>query len=118
MDNDGSVAIIYEPTLDQIFQGALSLEGEPNIFFPNLIAPGDFLELDTPIPFPSATQVQSIDGDHSQAPVANIWNAIARLGLTEFMLREDTRIGLFLYQPSENTDFSANWDWILMLYNQ
>lgn len=117
MDTDGSVVLIYEPTLDQVFQGALSLEGEANIFFPSFIEPGDFLELNTPVAFPSGTQVQSIDGDHSQAPIADIWSAISRLGLTEFLLNNDTQIGLFLYQPSEDPGFSENWDWILMLYN-
>ncbi|MCE7994396.1 MAG: hypothetical protein HEP71_20590 [Roseivirga sp.] len=117
MTTDGSLAIFYQPTLDQVFQASLSLEGEAEIFFPILIEPGDFLRLETPVTFPAGVEIQSIDGDHSQAPTALIWEAVANLGLTEFVLNEDTQIGLFLYQPSEDPAFSSNWDWILMLYN-
>ncbi len=117
MTNDGSIAIIYQPTLDQVFQGVLTQSGEPEIFYPAFIDASGFLRLNASVAFPSGTQIQSIDGDHSQAPVADIWGAIADLGLTEFILNDDTRIGLFLYQPNADPAFSANWDWILMLYN-
>lgn len=117
MTNDGSIAIIYQPTLDQVFQASLALNGESDIFFPTFIEAGNFLNLETSVPFPTGTQVQSVDGDHSQVPISSIWESIAQLGLTEFMVREDTQLGLFLYQPSEDAAFSANWDWILMLYN-
>lgn len=118
MSTDGSLGIIYQPTLDQIFQASLSLDGEAEIFFPAFIEPGDFLQLETPVAFPSGVDIQSVDGDHSQAPIASIWDAVGGLGLTEFVLNEDTQIGLFLYQPSEDPVFSSNWDWILMLYNR
>lgn len=117
MTNDGAIAITYEPTLDQVFRASLSLSGEPQIFFPAFVDASSFLVLDSPIAFPSGRQIQSIDGDHSQVPIAPIWDAVARLGLTEFILTEDTHLGLFLYQPSEDPAHSANWDWILMLYN-
>lgn len=117
MTIDGAIAITYEPTLDQVFRASLSLSGDPQIFFPNFIDASSFLVLDTPVALPSGSQIQSIDGDHSQVPIAPIWDAIARLGLTDFMLTEDTRLGLFLYQPSDDPAHSANWDWILMLYN-
>ncbi|GAB5523270.1 MAG: hypothetical protein Roseis2KO_11420 [Roseivirga sp.] len=117
MTNDGSIAIIYQPTLDQVFQGGLTQSGEPEIFYPAFIEASGFLRVNTPVAFPSGTQIQSVDGDHSQAPITEIWGAVADLGLTEFILNEGTRIGLFLYQPNADPAFSSNWDWILMLYN-
>lgn len=116
--DDGAVGITYEPTLDRIFLGTLSLDGDGEILFPTFIAPGSFLELEESVDFPANAEVQSIGGDHSQVDIAPIWHAIADLGLTDFVLTENTRIGLFLYQPSTDSQLADHWDWILMLYNQ
>jgi hypothetical protein len=116
--NDGAVGITYEPTLDRIFLGTLSLNGEGEILFPAFIAPGSFLEIEEPVEFPATVNVQSVGGDHSQVDIAPIWDAIAGLGLTDFVVTDDTRIGLFLYQPSTDSQQAAHWDWILILYNQ
>lgn len=116
-DSDGGIAIIYRPTLDILFNGSLTNSGTPNILFPTFIAPSEFLFNDQPVALPT-TPIQSIEGDHSQVNLAPIWAAVSNLALTEFALQENTRIGLYLYQPNPDPAFSANWDWMIILYNQ
>ena len=116
-DNDGRIAIIYEPTLDVLFNGALTNSGTANIFFPSFIAPNEFLTIEQPLPVPGIT-IQSIEGDHSQINFAPIWAAVSNLALTEFALEENTKIGLYLYQSNPDPAFSANWDWLILLFNQ
>ena len=116
-DSDGRIAIIYEPTLDVLFNGALTNSGTAEVFFPSFIAPGEFLTIEQPLPIPNIT-IQSIEGDHSQINFAPIWAAVSNLALTEFALNENTKIGLYLYQANPDPAFSANWDWMILLFNQ
>ena len=115
---DGSIVLTHAPSQDRIFQGALTTNGQADITFPFFIPAADFLVLDTPFSLPAGTNVQSINGNYSQAEFDAVWGAVSRLGLNDFILDETTLVGLFLYQPNTNSNTSGNWDWILLLYRQ
>lgn len=117
-DLDGAVLIVYTPSQEQLFHGALTNNGNADIFFPEFIEPETFAVLEEPIDFPTGRDIQFIDGDYSQTNFSSIWEAVANLGLTDFVFNETTVVALFLYQPGSNSATSDNWDWILMLYNQ
>lgn len=117
-DTDGAVAIIYESSSDILFNAVLTNLGNAAIVVPSFIDPANFLVAAQAVDLPAGIDIESIDGDHSQVDFAPIWAAISDLAITDFALEENTKIGLYLYQPSTDPAFSANWDWIVFLYNQ
>ena len=115
--DDGNLIIVYTPTRDNIFEGALTNNGNGNINFPGFIAPSQFATIEEDLPVPTGG-FQSIVGNYTQAQLEAIWPAISNLGLTQFAVDENAVAALYLYQPNADPAFSANWDWMIMLYNQ
>lgn len=118
VDTNGGIYIGFGPTLDPIFTAELNLDGDQEIFFPEFSDPANFFELDEQLPFPSGSNLQSIEGSYTQAEFQAVWDVINGFGLTEVVVSDNTKYALFLYQPNAAAQYSDNWDWILILHNQ
>ncbi len=113
-DLNGSVSLLLTSTGDQLFDGELSDEGTARIFAPNQrLAPSDFFQLETPIPFPTQLNLLDIEGPYS-TPFSTTWEAIDDINLIQIFLNEGGLMGRYLYQPSPN--ISSEWKWIIIQY--
>lgn len=110
---DGAISLLYDPTGDKIFEGALNVEGNAEINFPGVTRGEDFYQIDDNISRP--TTVQDIDGPYSEN-FSPIWGTIDNLGLTEIFINENPLVARFLYKPN-NTN-KQNWKWIILLLDQ
>ncbi len=113
-DLNGSVSLLLTSTGDQLFDGELSEEGTARIFAPNQrLAPSDFFQLETPIPFPTQINLLDIEGPYD-TPFNTTWEAIDNLNLIQIFLNEEGLMGRYLYQSSPNV--SSEWKWIIIQY--
>jgi len=113
-DKDGAISLIYDPTGEKIFEGALNPEGNASIDFPGFTIGDDFFEIDNPVSI-NTNDIQDIGEDYTE-PVGPIWDAVDELGLTEIFVNSNALLGRFLYKPNDLND--ENWKWIILLFDQ
>lgn len=113
-ENDGAVSLIYEPTGNKIFEGALSVNGNAQISFPSMIPATDFYVIGNTV----AIDLASIQDIGESYPESNgpIFAALDQLGLTEIFINNDALIGRFLYKPIDSN--TENWKWIILFFDQ
>lgn len=112
--NDGAISLIYEPTGDKIFEGALTLEGNARINYPGMAAADGFFEIENRVTI-NLSGVEDIGGPYDE-PFGPIWGAVDQLGLSEVFVNNNAMIGRFLYKPIESSNI--NWKWIILLFDQ
>lgn len=110
---DGAISLLYEPTGDKIFEGALTIEGNAQINHPGVTRGEDFYQIENTVNRPSA--VQDIEGPYDEN-FSLVWGTIDNLGLTEIFINEDALVGRFLYKP--NNSNKQNWKWVILLLDQ
>lgn len=115
MDLNGSVSLTLSSTNEQIFNGALSDEGDADIFTPAFVGPGSFFTLVDELPFPTTLDIEDIDGPYQES-FETTWEAIDKLNIVEVFRTEGALFGRYLYKPSE--DVGENWKWVIVMYNQ
>lgn len=114
-DLNGSVSLILSSTNEQIFNGALSDEGNADIFTPSILSPSSFFTLVDELPYPASLTVDDVDGPYQES-FETTWEAIDKLNIVDVFRGDGALFGRYLYKPSE--DVTENWKWLVIMYNQ
>lgn len=114
----GNITLYYQPSGEMIFDGGIIWMGTGQINYPENFRPPDEFELmETAIELPDASKFQIVfdNLDNQSIDYASIWNAISNLKIVDDYLKENKKIGLFLYTPSVGVGDPNEWDWFVIL---
>jgi len=117
----GNLSIYYQSTNSAglVFDGSVIWMGTGTRTYPSIMfGPGEFPLLSVPLDNIDSTEFQLVHYDNGgqQIYYDSIWDGINNLEIVDYCRSQNnTKMGLFLYQPSVGTGDPSDWDWYILM---
>lgn len=117
----GSISFYYKTTnaTSLVFDGSIIWDGLGSRTFPSTLANAiDFPTLGTPLSNIDSTEFHVVHYDLAPQKIYydSIWDGIKNLKITDYYRSgANTKMSLFLYQPSVGPGNPADWDWYIVM---
>lgn len=120
LDQTKRITLLYGSGKDTVFDGTQVTMGTGKRIYPNNMDNHIFyFEMDSHLERPDTTNFQVIYNDYNpvEIPYDSIWYNISNLQVVSDyrMRRPDSKIGLFLFRPSEGTQPATDWKWFVLI---
>ena len=113
----GNIRLIYNPTLETIFNGSIIWMGTGKISYPkSFYDPSKYQKLSNKLDLPDSSHLHHLKYfSPKNFDYSNIWESINDLKIVSEYLNSQKKIVFFLYTPSVGVGDPNTWDWFVIM---